>query len=309
MGGPSFDPKHWATYSATKVTGKATHTVFSARGLRESLDPMKMKNMLRESCDDASSPASTAIIVGLDETGSMHIIPDYMVREGLPKLFQEIYDRKPVSDPQILFLGLGDTECDMHPIQVSQFEAGMRIADQLTDIYLEGNGGGNHYEGYTMAWYVAAMHTKIDCFLKRGTKGFLFTVGDEEPNPVLYRKDIIRHLGLGPETDLTARQLLDTVSQQYHVFHVIVEQGSYAAHHLDSVVTKWSELLGQNALRLSDYTKLSEVIVSAIDVTAGTSVDDVVKSWSGDTSLVVAKAIGGLIKAGGQPGSDGVMRL
>lgn len=307
MGGPSFDPGHWAAFSASKVTGKATSTVFTARGLRESLDPKKMKNMLRESCDDATCPNSTAIIIGLDETGSMHIIPDYMVREGLPTLFQEIHNRKPVTDPHIMFMGVGDAEVDYSPIQISQFEAGMRIADQLTDLYLEGNGGGNNHEGYTFPWYVAAMHTKIDCFLKRSKKGYLFTVGDEEPNPILYKADIIRHLGVGPETDLTAEQLLDAVSRMYHVFHVIVEQGHYAQRHLDSVVSKWSNLLGERALRLSDYTKLSEIIVSAIQVTEGDTVDTVVKSWSGDTSLVVAKAIGGLTKAGSA--ATGVVRL
>lgn len=307
MGGPSFDPSHWASFAASSVAGKATHTIFSARGLRESLDPKHMKNMLRESCDDATCPNSTAIIVGLDETGSMHIIPDYMVREGLPTLFQEIYNRKPVSDPHIAFLGLGDAEVDFSPIQISQFEAGMRIADQLTDIYLEGNGGGNRYEGYTMAWYVAAMHTKIDCFLKRGKKGYLFTVGDEEPNPTLYRSDIIRHLGVGPETDMTAQQLLDAASRMYHVFHVIVEQGHYASRCLDRVVKGWQDLLGERALRLSDYTKLSELIVSAIQVTEGDTVDNVVKSWSGDTSLVVAKGIEGLVPA--NAASSGVVRL
>lgn len=88
---------------------------------------------------------------------------------------------------------------------------------------------------------------------------------------------------------------------------MIVEQGHFAMRHLDSVVSKWSNLLGQHALRLSDYTKLSEIIVSAIQVTEGDSVDKVVKSWSGDTSLVVAKAIGGLTTAGGA--ATGVVRL
>lgn len=306
MGGPTFDPGHWATFSAAKVTGRPTSTVFSARGIRDSLNPKNMKNMLRESCDDDACPNSTAIMIGLDETGSMGIIPDYMVRTGLPKLFQEIYDRKPVTDPHILFMGVGDAECDISPMQISQFEAGMRIAEQLTDIYLEGNGGGNRYEGYIFPWYMAAMHTKIDCFLKRGKKGYLITVGDEEPTPVLRKEDIKRVLGTGPESDLDAKQLLDMASQMYHVFHVIVEQGNYASRHLDSVVSKWTDLLGQRALRLADYTKLSEILVSAIQVTEGDSVDSVVKSWSGDTSLVVAKAIGGLTKSSA---AGGVVRL
>src|SRR5882672_9805113 len=125
MGGASFDPSHWASFAASRVSGRSTGAVFTARGLRESLDPKLMKNMLRESCDDDTCPESTAIIVALDETGSMHIIPDYMVREGLPTLFQEVYVRKPVTDPHIMFMGIGDAEVDFHPIQVSQFEAGM----------------------------------------------------------------------------------------------------------------------------------------------------------------------------------------
>jgi hypothetical protein len=306
MGGASFDPGHWASFSATKVSGKATSAVFTARGLKESLDPKKMKNMMRESCDDDVCPNSTGLIVGLDETGSMGIIPDYMVRTGFPKLFQEIYDRKPVTDPHIMFMGIGDAECDRSPMQISQFESGMRLADQLTDIYLEGNGGGNHYEGYTFPWYMAAMHTKLDCFDKRGKKGYLFTVGDEQPNPILYRKDILRVLGTAPETDLTARQLLDMVSKMYHVFHVVVEQGSHASHYLDITLREWRELLGEHTLCLADHTKLSEVIVSAIQVTEGTTVDTVVKSWTGDTSLVVAKAIGGLTKSSA---TSGVVRF
>jgi hypothetical protein len=306
MGGASFDPGHFASFTKAKVTGKTTSAVFTARGLKESLDPRKMKNMMRESCDDDVCPSSTALIAALDETGSMGFIPDYMVRTGFPKLFQEIYDRKPITNPQLMFMGIGDAECDRVPMQMSQFESGMRLADQLTDIFLEGNGGGNNYEGYTFAWYMAAMHTKIDCFEKRGKKGYLFTIGDEEPTPVLYRKDIERVTGIRPQTDFTAKQLLDMVSRMYHVFHVVVEEGSYARRARDQVLTKWRDLLGERTLCLADHTKLSEVMVSAIQVTEGTTVDTVVKSWSGDTSLVVAKAIGGLTKS---TGNGGLVRL
>lgn len=308
MGGASFDPGHWATFTATKVSGKSTSTVFSARRLKESLDPRQMKNMMRESCDDTICPNSTAIIVALDETGSMGFIPDYMVRTGFPKLFQEIYERKPVTDPHLLFMGIGDAECDSYPMQISQFEAGMRLADQLTDIYLEGNGGGNGYEGYTFPWYMAAMHTKTDCFDKRGKKGYLFTVGDEEPNPILHKRDIERVLGIAPESDLTADQLLNMVSRTYHVFHVIVEEGSHARYARDTVIGKWRSLLGERALLLSDHTKLSEVIVSAIQQNEGTSSAAVIDSWKDSgTRAVVAHAIGSLTPAGSA--GTGVVRF
>jgi hypothetical protein len=167
----------------------------------------------------------------------------------------------------------------------------------LTDIYLEGNGGGNSYEGYTFAWYVAAMHTKIDCWEKRKKRGYLFTVGDELPTPILRADDIKRVLGTGPQADLSTTQLLDMVSRTYNVFHVVVEEGSFARGNPDRVVKAWQDVLGQRTLRLSDKSKLSEVIVSAIQTTEGDSVDSVVASWSDPgTKAVVAKAINGLTR-------------
>ncbi len=60
------------------------------------------------------------------------------------------------------------------------------------------------------------------------------------------------------------------------------------------VVRKWASVLGQHVLRLSDYTKLAEVVVSAIEVNEGRDSASVAASWSGDTSLVVARAVGNL---------------
>jgi len=308
MGGASFDPGHFASFTASHVAGKTTRQIFTATTLRESLDPKKMKNLMRESCDDTVCPESTAIIVGLDETGSMHVIPKYMVDTGFPKLFEEIYNRKPVTNPQIMFMGIGDDRVDSHPMQISQFEAGMTLAPQLTDIYLEGNGGGNCTEGYTFAWYMAAMHTKIDCFDKRGKKGFLFTVGDEGPNMILRREDIQRVIGTEVAGDLTAQQLLDMVTRQYHVFHVMVEEGNHFHHYGRDVTKQWKALLGERALLMSDYTKLSEVIVSTIQSIAGDSVANIVGSWKDPgTRAVVARAIGDLAPAKSTNG--GVVRF
>jgi hypothetical protein len=46
---------------------------------------------------------------------------------------------------------------------------------------------------------------------------------------------------------------------------------------------------------VADHTKLPEIIISTMQVVNGEDKDDVIKSWSGDTSLVVAKAVNGLV--------------
>jgi hypothetical protein len=92
-----------------------------------------------------------------------------------------------------MFMAIGDANCDKAPLQVSQFEADKRIIDQLTQIYLEHSGGGNDFESYNLPWYFAANHTVHDSMEKRGKRGYLFTVGDEE-TPQDLTRDQINHI-------------------------------------------------------------------------------------------------------------------
>jgi hypothetical protein len=71
----------------------------------------------------------------------------------------------------------------------------------------------------------------------------------------------------------------------------------------------WNKVLGQRALWLSDHKKLAEVVVSAIQVNEGADVGAVSDSWSGDTSVVVRSAVGGLAKPGDVAPASGVTRF
>jgi hypothetical protein len=292
MGGGRWSASDWDKYSSKTYSGKSTKDIFRTAKMDNDLNP---NGVTRESRDSIDNPNSNAIILALDVTGSMGCVLDSCVR-GLGTLVQEIYDKKPVTDPHIMCMGIGDVTCDNSPVQATQFEADLRIAKQLEKIYLEGGGGGNSFESYTAAWYFAAVHTQIDCFEKRGKKGYLFTIGDEEPAPVLSAFDVKKFFGTTPQANLSAQDLLEIASRQYHVFHLMVEQGSHFRYNGDTVVQKWTELLGQRAIRLVDHTKLAEVIVSTIRVNEGEAHDTVISTWDGSTSLVVKKAISGLTK-------------
>jgi len=219
------------------------------------------------------------------------------------------YDRKPVADPHIMCCGIGDvTMGDSAPLQATQFEADIRIAEQLAKIWLEGGGGGNRCESYNLPWYLAAMHTTIDCFEKRGKKGYLFTVGDEEPPKVLTRDEIATVFGTKPQADIKTEDLLTMVSRNYEVFHLMVAEGSHMRNSRDTVVSKWTALLGQRAMILEDHTKMAEVIVSTIQANEGMDKDDIINSWDGSTAVVVKTAIDALDAAGGAS-ETGVVRF
>ena len=296
MGSGRWDPGTWSSYASSTV-GKSTAKIYSSRGMNKDLDPLGVA--MRESRDSVDNPNSTPIIIGLDVTGSMGMLADTIAREGLGVLFTEILDRKPVTDPHLMFMAIGDAYCDQAPLQVSQFEADARIIEQLTKIYLEGGGGGNSCESYDLPWYFAAQHTSVDSIEKRKKKGYLFTLGDEEAPRSLTVDQIKRFIGDDITQNLPSKDILRMAQKMYHVFHVIVEEGSHCRHNLDGVLKSWNELLGQHVLRLSDHKKLAEVIVSAIQVIEGTDKDTVVNSWSDSTAVVVKKAIDGLTTTDG----------
>jgi len=126
------------------VTKATADTVFKQNKLGMIHEEMKpSKALLRESRDSETHPNSVPIVVALDETGSMGDIPIHMVKEGLPKMVSKIIQNG-VPDPQILFLGIGDHECDSAPLQVGQFESGDAELDLwLTRTWNERGGGAN----------------------------------------------------------------------------------------------------------------------------------------------------------------------
>lgn len=305
MGSARWNSDDWSTYATTHTKGKDRDTVFASRTMKTDLDPKNIK--VRESVDSDLNPQSTPVIVAFDVTGSMGNIPYQLVQGSLGTLMEELLARKPVSDPHLMFMGVGDVAFDRAPLQVTQFEADIRIAEQLRDIFLEGGGGGNSCESYVLPWYFAATKTVCDSMAKRGRKGYLFTLGDEEPPAGLSADEIASVTGERPERDYTSEELLDMAERNYHVFHIMVEQGSHYRHYGDRVRSKWNNLLGQRAIGLSDYTRLAEVIVSTIQATEGMSPEDVSKSWGGDTALVVSHAIKQL--AGSVSSAGGLTRI
>jgi hypothetical protein len=226
--------------------------------IHEAMEPSKA--LLRESRDSENHPNSVPIIIALDTTGSMGSIPPHLVKDGLPKMVGNII-QKGVPDPAILFLGIGDHECDRAPLQVGQFESGDEELDLwLTRTWLEGKGGGNSGESYLLAWYFAAKHTVTDSFDKRGQKGILFTIGDEPCLRSLPKRAVEELMGVKTEVNYTDVQLLELAQEKYDVYHLHVLQGSNGR----SSVGYWQNLLGQHCLVVADYEKVGDIIADTV---------------------------------------------
>jgi hypothetical protein len=257
----------------------ARQQVFSQSKMKPEFDTARI--VVRESRDSELNPLSTPVILGVDVTGSMGFIAEKIAIEGLGKLIGGILDRKPVTDPHIMVMGIGDAFSDEAPLQATQFETDIRIAEQLKDIWLEARGGGNCFESYDLPWYFAATKTSIDSFEKRQKKGYLFTIGDEPPPPVgtVMDAQLLNRIVGNAERSYTSAEMLKMAQEKYLVFHVIVEEGSYARRSKDQVFSQWSNLLGRYVIRLSDHNYISEVILSVMEIAEGADPYEVADSW------------------------------
>jgi len=293
MGGGTFDADIWANRSATART-KSVHENFSSKAGHVDMAP---HGVMRESRDSDEHPDSTPIIIALDVTGSMGHIPQYMITTGLGILFNEILNRLPVKDPQILVMAIGDAACDRYPVQVGQFESDIRVHDWLSKMYLEAGGGGNGIESYELAYWFALKHTSCDAMIKRGKRGYIFTIGDECPAARLNPSQVTNVFGDSEAPpNLSFADLISEVRTAWIPYHITCADSGTAQYLMahNDLKAKWADTMGENALYLEDHTALSELVVSLLQINAGADVSTVASSWSGSKAVAVQQATKGL---------------
>jgi hypothetical protein len=266
MGHGNWSNRDWAAYAAQSVNGRSRAELFGARRMNDDYDPARIA--MRESRDSVENPEATPIIIGVDVTGSMGMLAEELVVRGLNATFTALLDRKPVSDPHVMAMAIGDAFCDRAPLQVTQFEADLRIVEQLRQLWLEGGGGGNRGESYSLAHIFAGLKTVHDAKAKRGKRGYLFTVGDEPVLDGVEQDQLARVLGIEARRGITGREAVRLASEAYEVFHIIVD-GSYAARHLEEVRRSWEAILPERVIHLRDPSRMAETIVATIEAAAG----------------------------------------
>lgn len=271
MGYGSFSADAYATLGAVRAvkTGvKAfSHTDAISKGKAKSavhdrLNPHGVT--VRESRDSVEHPASNAIAVLFDVTGSMGGIPR-VLQEKLPKLMGLLMAKGYVTDPQVLFGAVGDATCDDAPLQVGQFESNVEMDEDIDKIYVEGGGGGQMTESYELGMYFMARHTALDCLEKRGKKGYLFLIGDEYYYPAVKKSEVKSVVGVDLQDNIPITDIVKELQEKYEVFHILPVSASYGRRNKQ----KWVDLFGQNVLELDNPELVCELIVTTIGIAEG----------------------------------------
>lgn len=303
------------TYDKDVKTGVAAPIVHTA------LDPSKARLdgngvKVRESRDSDEHPNSNAVAVLFDVTGSMGGIPR-VLQTKLPKLMSSLLTKGYLSDPQIMFGGVGDAYCDQAPLQIGQFESDVRMDEDLDKVWLEGGGGGGNHESYDLAMYFMARHTSIDCLEKRNKRGYLFLICDEAYYKKVDKNQAQHVIGASLQEDIPIKDIAEELKEKYEVFVILATQSSYR----DSNKGVWQELFGQNVLLLDNAELVCELIVTTIGIAEGildpsgklpddlglsandaASVSRAVSLYNGGRAVAKAKTSGKLVSAGSKSG-------
>jgi len=234
--------------------------VFTQRGCHPMMNPHGLA--MRESRDSADHPHSLAIVFALDVTGSMGDIPRLLATRELPT-FMALLTHCGISDPQLLFMAIGDATSDQAPLQVGQFESTAALMDQwLTWSYLEGGGGGTGEESYELAFYMVAQHTDLDCWVKRRKKGYLFITGDEKPYPAVSHHQIGALVGERLDADIPIAEVIAAAAETCHVFFLVPD-----AHRRARCEKVWRALLGDHVICMEQADDACVVAASIVALT------------------------------------------
>lgn len=301
MGNARWDAADYATYSMSAgISAKSSaREVFTRSDVDSKFMPSTFINKRRESKISEANPNPTPVIFGVDFTGSMGEYAARITTECIPALMTNMVNNRLVEDPHMLLMGIGDPRAsDMYPLQATQFEADLRIIEQTRDLYVEGRGGGNNEEGYDQAWYFASFCTDVDAF-KNGRRGIIFTFGDEmPPQELLTKQQFDRMCGFTASTEKfkeyasveSMSNLLERTQQNWDVFHVVIECGSYCRNETrrNSVREAWTQLLGTKALFATSADSILPICETVLKLNASANPFELMQDIARNQTLAYA---------------------
>jgi len=265
MGSGRWTKESFVSYSAklgrsyAEDTGRVSGQTYKARKIDKSLDPREFT--VRECVNTEEHPNTIPVILALDVTGSMGEACSETAA-ALGVIVSNLYNK--ITDVEFCVMGIGDLAYDDAPVQMSQFESDIRIAEALDKIYMEHGGGGNRFESYTAAWYMGLKRTKLDCYDLQGRKGIIITMGDEPLNPYLPYNELNSDTNAKEQADIETGDLYVQASEKFDIFHIAVDspQDCYA-HYKEDIEKSFGQILGSN-LKVATINNLAQVIEECI---------------------------------------------
>jgi len=249
--------------AATTTVTTAPATTFSVKSDSLFNQNKSLQEFLNPKGKDLSPNVTTPIVCAVDVTGSMGNWAK-TIWDKLPMFYGQLVTKGYASDCAISFAGVGDSYTDKAPLQVSQFCQGTALDHEIQGLWLEGGGGGQHYESYELCAYYYNQH----CDMSNKT-GFFFFMGDEGFYPKVKNNHIQAVIGDEVPEDVDSAAIFASLRSKFHVFFI---HKPYWDKEIDrKQLAKWKAVVGEDRiLELTDPKSIVDIILGAIAIVGRT---------------------------------------
>jgi hypothetical protein len=188
-----------------------------------------------------------------------------LIFDKMPMIAGQIVEQKYLADPQVSLAAVGDVTCDSGPLQVCDFVTIRNLDPLLKKIWIEGSGGGQHYESYEFITYFYARFYDM----RNATLPIFLFTGDESFREKLSRADLKDRFG-GQYENTSAEAIFAELKAKFKG-NVFLLHKRYQSYGLDSeIVSQWERVLGKGyVVKLPEDLAIADVTLGILALASG----------------------------------------
>lgn len=266
-----YDPGPWTGHDFS--TARVKYDSHVGRSYSQAVSSRKKTEDLVPPFIETNSP--TPLVIVVDQTGSMGDWPATMFSK-LPYLEHEAKDYLGAAT-EISFAAIGDANNgEDYPLQCRPFDKGPALATRLSELVIEGKGGGDTHETYELAALYYARNVRapnmrttsdtthhtdrfsmLDSMVRpKAPRGMIIFIGDEEPYASV-RPEVAKRYGhIDLPGDIDVETIFEELKQKFSVYAVLKPyNGSWEKRTtLDNrIYNKWCDLIGKEHIALLSH--------------------------------------------------------
>jgi len=260
-----YSPGAWSGHDF-----KSARAVYDRHAGRSYDDAVSAGKTAKDLVPDKLETKSTCpLVIACDVTGSMGEWPATIFSK-LPYLDHEARTEYLGEDTEISFAAVGDAFADQYPLQARPFDKGTAMKKRLTELVIEGNGGGSTEESYELAALYYARRTTMP----NANRPVMIFIGDESPYSSVSPELAKRLAGVSLQSTLSTEDIFRELKQRFEVYLIQKPYGHSTFNSNDGTTRRvhndWAKLLGEDHIaQLPEAGRVVDVIFGILAQVAG----------------------------------------
>jgi hypothetical protein len=232
-----YSPGDWKGYDFDAA--RKTYDKHVGRSYSDAVSDNKRVGDLVPNSISTTSTAPLTILI--DVTGSMGDWPSVMFSK-LPYMDNECKEYLG-EDMELSFAAVGDANSDQYPIQIRPFAKGRDMEQQLKELVIEGNGGGQCAESYELTALYYARNAEMPNAVRPimiiiGDEGFYDTIPNDQAK--------LAHVKLG-SAGIETSTVFEELKEKFSIYLIRKPYNSSDDKHIQK---KWEGLIGKEHIAI-----------------------------------------------------------